>query len=391
MINQREKINIHSVTLLLLYIYYIIFPLEYLMSTNFGTINKILSILISFIIIIAIIINRKINIFNINILFFIFAFLGFISFLWSIDKEKWRFFYQIYLSHIIFILIISNIILDYNESKYLDFSIIIGNLIAIILIITNKNSIADIYFYRISLETQEGHLDPNYLAANISIAMIIVLKYIEKQRHNLIYQILFMAMFFVFLMTGSRGAFIAFIIDCIYFVILKKFKIKRLIKYIIIIIIIYMIAINILPEKLLNRYSIDSLIGKTDSGAGRLDIWKAAIIAIENKPIIGYGVGSETIAIEKYYNIPKAGHNIFIQLLIEFGIIGTVIFFESIYNIKKLINKTGNIYLMILLLNVFILSLFLDPLTTKYFWITIEYIMIYIASYFKTGNSMREL
>lgn len=89
---------------------------------------------------------------------------------------------------------------------------------------------------------------------------------------------------------------------------------------------IYLVAAatNILTRLLLTPAEVAS-----GGFGGRASIWQAGLEVIERRPLLGYGSGTFGSAIEPLFpedEVPVAAHNAFIQLGVELGVIGVVIY-----------------------------------------------------------------
>lgn len=105
----------------------------------------------------------------------------------------------------------------------------------------------------------------------------------------------------------------------------------------------------------------------TSIGA-RLHMWNSSLSAISDSPLIGHGIGSYPIVIEKVFDDAKMcsigclhPHNQYIFYLLEFGIIGFLIFFTFLATTifqTKLYNKKTSLSTAVLL--IFIVSGFFE-------------------------------
>lgn len=83
------------------------------------------------------------------------------------------------------------------------------------------------------------------------------------------------------------------------------------------------ILIFVLPQ-ISPRLSITSIMS---SFYRRSDMWKTAVDWIGDNPLFGYGAGSyEMLSIQHGVRVLKHAHNLILNLLLDFGLIGTVCF-----------------------------------------------------------------
>ncbi|MFN4266214.1 MAG: O-antigen ligase family protein [Aquabacterium sp.] len=89
-------------------------------------------------------------------------------------------------------------------------------------------------------------------------------------------------------------------------------------------------AINALLGSLTKLISRSGDVAELTTFTGRADIWQASWRLIENKPWIGYGLGSIRIELPKVFqdewgNIYTTAHNFLLESLISVGIVGTTL------------------------------------------------------------------
>ena len=141
-----------------------------------------------------------------------------------------------------------------------------------------------------------------------------------------------MHIFFIIFSTGSRTGFIAYIIiSIIYAIFRSKNNLRVIIKIFLVLSLsstFMLIISNYISADILNRFSLDSIV--SSEGTGRYQIWEDALTIFYNSNFIRilFGYGSGTI-IDVYANngyLNAVAHNIFIEKLIENGIIGFSIY-----------------------------------------------------------------
>jgi O-antigen ligase len=148
--------------------------------------------------------------------------------------------------------------------------------------------------------------------------------------------------------TGSRGPFVALILSAIllgFFTIKYSFKTK-----LVLFVVFGFIGLEFLSfffSNIVNRFSALS----TDySSIIRIYAIYNGVIYFLQKPVFGWGTGSFSTLVSEYIKYP---HNIFIELAMEIGIVGVIIFILflsfAIYNFFYLRKKVKNISQSILL------------------------------------------
>ncbi len=64
------------------------------------------------------------------------------------------------------------------------------------------------------------------------------------------------------------------------------------------------------------------LVGKDATLTGRTEIWRIAIRVIEQKPVLGYGYGTDVL---KNFITWRHAHNGFIAMALQFGLVGGIL------------------------------------------------------------------
>lgn len=227
--------------------------------------------------------------------------------------------------------------LEYNntEIKIIKRSIVLSGWFTLLLMIIYSSFHID---GRLTVSINGTYQDPNYLTGFLLFAIIYYLDdFIDKKRiTSIIKLIIFLA--FVML-TGSRGGTIAILGAMLFYLLAfvksNRIKISSIIfifVFVLIAIVSFKLIINLLPDYITNRYTLSFTI--EDGGANRFDIWKTILDNFESTTIFHkfFGMGAGTISHFSLHG--KSAHNIWIESMMEIGIIGTIIFF--IYYFKHL-------------------------------------------------------
>lgn len=195
----------------------------------------------------------------------------------------------------------------------------------------------------------------NYLAFGrvIGIGFIIVFVYMLFHIKKYFYQILSLTIlsFFIWLLinSGGRGPFLSILI-VIFIALVAGFKfnsnakivIKNYIPYLVIFILILIILFSYLfisGSTLVTIKRISTIFIKEDMGlsvALRLQYYKSSLSLWMKNPIFGNGIGSWPILMG-FGDKPGYPHNIFIEIAVEVGLLGLVLFITLImFAIHKL-------------------------------------------------------
>ncbi|MFD2247688.1 O-antigen ligase family protein [Pontibacter ruber] len=137
---------------------------------------------------------------------------------------------------------------------------------------------------------------------------------------------------------------------------------------------IILVDLESLSEKVYALRRFAEFGGSSDKGmAGRFAMWRYYGTALWDSKFLGYGAGNGMYAIESISgnDYPEDNlHNLYMQLLLEFGIIGLLLYLISVYNIsKKAFKSRLSNPLAIILLVYFIASLIQFRGTDAMIWL----------------------
>lgn len=214
--------------------------------------------------------------------------------------------------------------------------------------------------------------DPNYIAYAFFFAFAIFLDGLFAKKRiirKIICAICLIVILYCALLTGSRGSWISITAIVIVYSFSKygrNWKTFLLTAILIIAVIyIYPLILQLLPNDLARRFTYEHLMH--NNGSNRLEIWKTTINILKESPlqvIFGFGTGSSVSV------VGRATHNYFLQLLLEEGIIGLILFISfSVYWIKNLIKQHSTISLCVFVACI-VMSFTLSVNTSYYFWVT---------------------
>lgn len=251
------------------------------------------------------------------------------------------------------------------------------------------------YFYASYLSINQH---PSYLAYYIVIAFIIALEYCFNAGSGIDEQIIwtFICIFLLstlYFLSSRFGLLAAIIVAPVY--LYKKLK-KRISVYLlfalIIVLIIFSIGVlksNIRVQKIMNEITAGSekLNAASDN---RLIIWKSALKISKSNLLLGVGIGdvrSELMKeykqlgnqeiIKKNYNV----HNQFLEILLENGLIGLMIFLVILgYMIIIAIRFNNILYFLFLITSIvfFLFETVLYRFPGMSFFALLSFLLIYI-------------
>ena len=93
-------------------------------------------------------------------------------------------------------------------------------------------------------------------------------------------------------------------------------------------------------------------------------------------PLWGYGAGVPGYILIDFYGYIKGVHNTYLNIILEYGIIGITFFILFIYYIYSNIKKNGEILCNAILISMLVIIFFLDSFEKKYFWNAMMFITI---------------
>ena len=147
-------------------------------------------------------------------------------------------------------------------------------------------------------------------------------------------------------------------------------------------VIAFYVMTAILPDDLMEtRFSEKTILGLNEREEGshnRYDIWLAAAELFCKSPIWGFGCGNFINSIGLVYSRQCAAHNLYVLQLIEGGILGFVLLFKYIKSIWKSLMRHRDYLTLSILAATLFMSLSLDAIPYKFFWVTLIYCRIQI-------------
>ncbi|MEH7119241.1 O-antigen ligase family protein, partial [Neobacillus vireti] len=239
-------------------------------------------------------------------------------------------------------------------------------------------------------------LNTDYVAMRISYGLLpsclglIYLAFNKKYSNKvelLLYFLLLLTAFKFLIFSGSRGAVFSIFVY-LYVLIINKLKTratKITFSFIVIILIYYFVfyldKIILQVNNFLLIYNIDiewldRSIRQMDSDAGLLSnrdqLYEGAVKLISEHPIFGIGIGN----FDSIYGIYP--HNLVLELMVEFGLVGTIIFiFIIIMGYIKSLKSNKNIKVMMQ----FLFSLSIPQLMfSNSFWLSSTFWMYILIS-----------
>ena len=183
----------------------------------------------------------------------------------------------------------------------------------------------------------------------------------------------FIGMLFVFLWMMFRPFFNRYLKIC----------------YIGIVIIVFLVEVFVVISSVNSTVSlfISDLFGKDITFSGRSSLWQSMLYAIQDNPILGYGL-RDSDYIRSLVGISAGAHNYYLDLSFQRGLVGLGIFLSIfVYIFTKLKNINDDTYLLLGFASAYLLMFISEPFYfTEKFHIPIIYILAILLSDKKTAN-----
>lgn len=236
--------------------------------------------------------------------------------------------------------------------------------------------------------------DPNYLTGYFLFGYVFALyevlygKFFIKKIFGFIEILIYV---FIVVATGSRTGFITYLfITAIVFLGNFKFNRKTVlisISTLVFAIIAYIAITSLVNPEALSRLTFESII--SSNGTGRFDLWDNALHIYSESSVFrkffGYGSGSIRTVYTSYGFINQVSHNIFIEILLENGIIGLLVYTALIIKIVIMASQSSIKELLFILLGMIIISLGASLYAFKPYW-NVILIILYFSSPNKHQN-----
>ncbi|MBO5480395.1 MAG: glycosyltransferase [Clostridia bacterium] len=318
--NEHGKLEIYS-----LCFYILLLPVATGLSGLIGDISFLNYIAIFYII--ETYINRRMRLSFKKEFTFLYAYMGYtiVSIIWSGQYEISWYITTFMLNAFIVLLAASREYSDL-EKQYIRNAVYISALFVIFVALLNLSTAKN---FRLVI-TLTSKMDPNDFGCGLCFILAYLLNDVKKHRKWFPCLCIF-ALLAIILFTGSRGAMLmaAAVVFVWGLYLLKSGQWKSVLKVGIVAFIILSFVYAMLPDYLKSRLEIGALLA--DGGSGRGKIWEQALLTFSRSDslhqLFGYGHGSFQTVVN--YKMPSGhlyqAHNMFINALIEGGVIGLVL------------------------------------------------------------------
>ena len=268
-------------------------------------------------------------------------------------------------------LLITSTIVNYKES-------IVGFIHKSLWLNSGFMGLLMLFFRRSSFDSGETRqvlylfgqeMDPNNQAAFLAVGIIISLFFLFNKKHIFFSLIIMIINLYMILLTGSRGGLVSIAIAALLmFLSMKSTKgdlYKKVFLMSIVTLITFFVVKVFLPEDIYKRlFDFSTYAG----GSNRVLIWRNSLdLLLSGNILTGSGWG----AYYGYQGLEATTHNTFISMLIDVGLIGFLLFFVPLVYSSYYLFKRKNFLPIYLIINVLIVSFFIETINKRFFWIPI--------------------
>lgn len=269
-----------------------------------------------------------------------------------------------YVGQIILFLLLENIDLSTKEHKTIKNVFIISTcvyaLVALEYCITNQST----RFYHGHIILFGASFDPNFIGIPFITASVFLLDNFLRGKRRTFSGIGLLLIYITIVFTASRGSFLSALVGgiLVLFAYLsdKDIRIEYRMLWCVMILIVGIFTVRYFAEAFPTQWGRMSQLNSYDDN-GRFLLWGESIQLITRHPIFGNGVSS------MYATYSRASHNTYLQVLVESGLTGILLFFIFV---RRIFAKAWNYdrILGIALIPLMIQVFFLDALDNRCVW-----------------------
>ena len=227
-------------------------------------------------------------------------------------------------------------------------------------------------------------VDNNNLAVSLSVPALCAFAFaLNPKMHKAwrITNIVALAVIvYAILLTGSRGGLLA-LAGGLLLCLLRSgngFSWKKILLLVFVLVLLVVATQYLLPESLQERFQVSNVV--ESGGTGRTGIWISALKVFYKsnfgRMLFGYGFGAFPNMMEANYGVYKASHSDPIQMLLELGIVGFIVYLVMWYQLFKMAFRKKNALLPALLIIIFIGGLSMELLVKKVLWLCFYLVFI---------------
>ncbi|KMY52402.1 O-antigen ligase family protein [Peribacillus loiseleuriae] len=224
--------------------------------------------------------------------------------------------------------------------------------------------------------------DPNIFIFYNTLFFSYYLTYLKGWKHS----IGFILCVITSLLTFSRGGIVALLLVVLLYAILASVSKKIKMMTVFLLCLVVLLAAGSFMQVDFNQIILSRITDfSTDGGSGRFELWAQAIHYFMSRPLLGIGAFNFSDYYEFEYNEKLFVHNTFLEVLVESGIIGFLLYFSFLLMliitfIKTKLHKEKPYMVLTLfafLLQMVSLSLMINEAFFFFLALAFKYISIY--------------
>lgn len=368
---------LHKIYIAILFIYFMMTPLNVVSIPGIGSgLYLLAGVLISAGLFQ---LSYKIRFSKIVMFQFLFVILSLCSLAYTIDFEGSERFVITESMFLLLLIITSHINYSVKEINSLKIAMIISSILMVLLLIYGGSFIENRFMLRY------GNIDedPNNFNGYLLFGEIAFLSYLFKENKKftkIMSLVMLIVIFGISILTGSRGGLLCLLAGAVSYLyyIKKEISLYKILGFGFLIIFSFFI-ISIYDNSVVQRFYYDTLANTT--GTGRFEIWKDAftIFSDFNCMEILFGTGANSFIKLFLINgyVGKVAHNVFINVLLELGVVGLTIYCALIYSTLNMASKIEEKeWALSVAIGFIVLSLSLSIIALKPYWNIIIFVCI---------------
>ena len=379
---QRRNIKdsgaeINQYTLFIM-LYYLLAPMEDILTGKFGTVAKYLAIIIAFFGFV----NNNGGITlkpstASNCIIYLMV-LSVASCIWATDRSVAIHRNVAYLLVPGLAWFVGQLEFSAKEKEYIITASIVGGLLTVgYLVLKGQINITGVQRMKLT----EGNDQNNFAALlYLPFSLCFIRAFGQSLKKSILYVGFALLFAYMILLTGSRGALLSMLLFLMVYILFSqgRKRVRLLVCALIALVIAYFVILPLLPENLRSRlFDNDSYTRTINSEENRIAFWKLAFTEICPKnPILGVGAGCTPLWLGKFFRRNRGMHNTYINMLCEFGLFGLPAFLWMLYALFIKKKREGNPGEIALFAGICMIIFFLDAYPKKFFWNIIMLIMI---------------
>ena len=181
--------------------------------------------------------------------------------------------------------------------------------------------------------------------------------------------------------SGSRGGLLAIGVGILFLLLFNnKSKTYNKVIFIVILILLIYIIMPYLPSNIVNRLSLSAIA--EDKASARFEIWEYAFNKFKSESVFHMIFGNGFLSFKNVLGIRSVSHNLFVQTLIEGGIVMIMILVSLFVKIIKYFKNNNSAFMISFVVSLLIMSCSLDVIVSRFFWNS----MIIICFYMNLNN-----